>query len=140
MRETDAMGIYEKLRRRLNNLSDTLYFSLGKRLRKSILASPENIITFIILVVVVFLLSGGLVALASPAYIAQVFTRTTTSQTAGETILFFFLNLIAFASLYLVEKGVTKRRLDPISFLTGLILFFMISVVVWYIVSTFKGG
>lgn len=133
------MGMYEKLKKQVEKASDALYFSLGRRLRKSTLASRENVILFLSMLILLFLISGGLVAWTNPAYIGQIFSQGTASQTAAETILFFFLNVFAFVSIYLMDRGIKRASPDMTTFLTGLILFFSALAAIWYVVSVFKG-
>ncbi len=131
------MGIYDSVKKRIDRISETLYFSLGKRLQRSAFTSPQNVITFLVMFTVLVVFSGGIIYISDPN-IAEIFSTSGYSQSAGETFLFFFLNLLAFGGIYMMDRGIRRRRFDPTSFLIGLFLLFVVLVSTWYSICDLK--
>jgi len=128
--------LYERFRRRIEKISDSLYFRIGKRLEKSTLLSAQTLAVFAVTTLTIFLISGGIIALNNP--FSGMFARTTTSQSPGETILYFILNGLTFLGILLMGRGATKRTLDTGLFSIGLVLFLIALVAITSIVCTAK--
>ena len=135
--EVYKITLYERFKRRIDRISDTIYFGVNKKIQRSSLVTRKNVIMVSVMVTVIFLISGGVVAITNPM-LFRIFSRTTTSQSYGETLLFCLFNTMALLGLYLVEKGV-KKRFEATTFLTGLTLFFTVLASIWFIVVFFKG-
>ncbi|MFQ5872102.1 MAG: hypothetical protein ACE5IB_08090 [Candidatus Geothermarchaeales archaeon] len=128
--------LYERFRRRIEKISDSLYFRIGKRLEKSTLLSAQTLAVFAVTTLTIFLISGGIIALNNP--FSGMFARTTTSQSPGETTLYFILNGLTFLGILLMGRGATKRTLDTGLFSIGLVLFLVALLAITSIVCTAK--
>jgi len=131
------LSLYKEFRERYNRIHDFFYFKVKKRLKRSTLFTARNILVAMTVAVVLILFSGGLVALTDPA-VGALFVRGTSSQSMGETFLFFFLNTLSLIGLILIERGARKRIPEFTSLILGFILFFAILLANWYIMCQFK--
>lgn len=128
--------LYERFRRRIEKISDSLYFRIGKRLEKSTLLSAQTLAVFAVTTLTIFLISGGIIALNNP--FSGMFAKTTTSQSPGETTLYFILNGLTFLGILFMGRGATKRTLDTGLFSIGLVLFLIALLAITSIVCTAK--
>ncbi|MFQ5950971.1 MAG: hypothetical protein ACE5KH_02670 [Candidatus Geothermarchaeales archaeon] len=135
MSEEDTI-LYDRFRRRIEKISDSLYFTIGRRLEKSTLLSAQALAVLVVTTLTIFFISGGIVALNNP--FSGSFARTTTSQSPGETTLYFILNGLTFLGILLMGRGATKKTLDMTLFSIGLVLFLIALLAITSIVCTVK--
>jgi hypothetical protein len=135
MTEEDTI-LYDRVKRRIETFSDTLYFRIGRRIEKSAFLSIKTLSVLVVTLVTIFFISGGIVALNNP--FSGFFSRTTTSQSPGETTLYFMLNGMTFLGVFLMGRSVTKRSLDNTLFSVGLVLFMLSLIAITSLVCTVK--
>jgi len=91
----------------------------------------EGIIEYLLMAIVLFLLSGGLVTAFSGERIGGV-----SGQTTMEFMTFFITNSLFAFSVYLIYKGLTKGKIDVTIISLGIILFVIIFVAEIYILGS----
>lgn len=131
--------IFEKLFNTLNKLSSEMNIKKRKLKRKYGFLSIENIFVISLLVIYSFLISGGVASIYTGATQQLVSTGYSSYQTYTELVIYFIIHISYVISLYMIYLSFKKNRVD-ISLLTiGIVLFFLLFVIEWYIISFVRG-
>lgn len=121
--------MYNKIDEALGRVSGWINNKIYKSLSRSKLLRSDTLPQFLIILITVFLLSGGMALLVNPNLQAIIVPSIVGGESPLEFTIFFFINLIFFVSLYLIYHGASKSILDTGMVIGGIILFIIIVVI-----------
>ncbi len=128
------------LRKILTQFLDELEFKLNKILRKHSSLSIGNIVIFSIIVVFLFLISGGIASIATGQPATIIITGFSSQQTVVEFFTYFIIHIFYLISLYLIYDSLRKTRIDYHSLAFGMVIFIIFFLAELYIILFAKGA
>jgi hypothetical protein len=121
--------MYDKIDKMLGRVGRWINNKLYKSLSKSKLLRSNILAQLLILLIAIFLLSGGMALLVNPNLKAIIVPSIVGGESPLEFTIFFFINIIFFISLYLIYQGASKSILDTGMIVGGIILFIIVIVI-----------
>ena len=134
--------IFEKIFRILDKINTETKIKNRKLKRKYSFLSMENIFVIGLLLIFSFLISGGVASIYTYTGTIQqqlISTGYSSSQTYTELVIYFIIHVFYVISLYMVYISLKKTRIDMPLLSIGLILFFLLFVIEWYIIRYVRG-
>jgi|Deesub1362B_J571_1020462.scaffolds.fasta_scaffold00004_8 hypothetical protein len=121
--------MYKKVDKFISRVAYWLNKRVYRGLSKSKLLRANTLSQLIVIIITVFLLSGGIALLVNPNLQAVLVPSIVGGETPLEFTIFFFVNLMFFVSLYMIYSGASKSVFDTGLVLGGIILFIIIIVI-----------
>ena len=131
--------IFEKIFRILDKINTETKIKNRKLKRKYSFLSMENIFVIGLLLIFSFLISGGVASIYTGTTQQLISTGYSSSQTYTELVIYFIIHVFYVISLYMVYISLKKTRIDISLLSIGIILFFLLFVIEWYIISFVRG-
>lgn len=131
--------IFEKIFRILNKVSTETKIKNRKLKRKYSFLNMKNIFVLGLLIIFSFLISGGIASIYTGATQQLISTGYSSYQTYTELVIYFIIHISYAISLYIVYISFKKTRIDISLLSIGMILFFLLFVIEWYIISFVRG-
>ena len=136
------MAFYFKVKEFLRNILERAERGLIGKTLNLFVGKERALLIIVTLLALISLFSGTVLIIMEMTFGAisteALFAYGTTTQAVAETVLYFILNLIAFAGVYLIYKAVSRRIVDALILSTGAIILICCMVILTYIVFSIK--
>lgn len=131
--------IFEKIFRILDKVSTETKIKNRKLKRKYSFLNMENVFVVGLLLIFSFLISGGIASIYTGTTQQLISTGYSSYQTYTELVIYFIIHVFYVISLYMVYISLKKTRIDISLLSIGIILFFLLFAIEWYIITFVRG-